>query len=186
MPSDASPKFPLTPIPTYYKDCKFRSRLEARWAVFFDAPSIAWEYEKEGYDINGTWYLPDFWLSNVRDRHGLVGVWVEIKGNGATPEESKLCGGLAVGTHHSAHIFSGQPQTQDSVGESGLWFGPNTEYGPGWDNYMAFHYCSFCRAAKIEFLNDYFHCFECHRMMSSTWKNNEILEAISKAKSARF
>jgi len=41
---------------------RFRSRLEARWAVFFDTLGVKYEYEKEGYDLDGTWYLPDFWL----------------------------------------------------------------------------------------------------------------------------
>lgn len=50
-------------IETQYKGYRFRSRLEARWAVFFDALNIEWEYEKEGYDLGKTgWYLPDFWL----------------------------------------------------------------------------------------------------------------------------
>jgi hypothetical protein len=50
-------------IETEYKGYRFRSRLEARWAVFFDTLGIAWEYEKEGYDLGEAgWYLPDFWL----------------------------------------------------------------------------------------------------------------------------
>ncbi len=50
-------------IETQYKGYRFRSRLEARWAVFFDALGIEWEYEKEGYDLGEAgWYLPDFWL----------------------------------------------------------------------------------------------------------------------------
>lgn len=49
-------------IETHYKGYHFRSRLEARWAVFFDALGIQWEYEHEGYDLDGEWYLPDFWL----------------------------------------------------------------------------------------------------------------------------
>src|SRR6187402_3278288 len=50
-------------IKTRYKGCQFRSRLEARWAVFFDALNIIWEYEKEGFRLSdGTLYLPDFWL----------------------------------------------------------------------------------------------------------------------------
>ena len=49
-------------IETHYKGYRFRSRLEARWAVFFDALNIKWEYEPEGYNINGTLYLPDFYL----------------------------------------------------------------------------------------------------------------------------
>ncbi len=62
-------------IETRYKGYRFRSRLEARWAVFFDALSIKWEYEKEGYDLGAAgWYLPDFWLPESN-------TWVEIKGS---------------------------------------------------------------------------------------------------------
>ena len=39
----------MKPIETVYKGFKFRSRLEARWAVFFDACGVRWEYEPEGY-----------------------------------------------------------------------------------------------------------------------------------------
>ena len=50
-------------IETYYKGYRFRSRLEARWAVFFDAAGIKWEYEPEGFVMSdGTKYLPDFYL----------------------------------------------------------------------------------------------------------------------------
>jgi hypothetical protein len=59
-------------IDTKYNGYKFRSRLEARWAIFFDSLSIKYEYEKEGFDLNGLKYLPDFWLSEYN-------CWVEIK-----------------------------------------------------------------------------------------------------------
>jgi hypothetical protein len=60
-------------IETKYKGYNFRSRLEARWAVFFDALGIKWEYEKEGYDLGKLgWYLPDFWLPDFS-------FYVEIK-----------------------------------------------------------------------------------------------------------
>lgn len=49
-------------IETIYNGYKFRSRLEARWAVFFDKAGIEYEYEPEGFDIGGVWYLPDFYL----------------------------------------------------------------------------------------------------------------------------
>lgn len=55
----------IKPIDTIYNGYRFRSRLEARWAVFFDTLGIRYEYEKEGYDIDGTWYLPDFWLPDL-------------------------------------------------------------------------------------------------------------------------
>lgn len=60
-------------IETEYNGYKFRSRLEARWAVFFDALGIEYEYEKEGYDLDGIRYLPDFWLPRLD-------LWAEIKG----------------------------------------------------------------------------------------------------------
>ena len=53
-------------IETRYKGYRFRSRLEARWAVFFDALGIKWSYEAEGYDLGEYgWYLPDFYLPQV-------------------------------------------------------------------------------------------------------------------------
>ena len=48
-------------IETEYKGYKFRSRLEARWAVFFDIIGIRWEYEPAGIVLSeGPPYLPDF------------------------------------------------------------------------------------------------------------------------------
>lgn len=61
-------------IETEYAGCRFRSRLEARWAVFFDHLGIRWEYEPEGLDIDGVRYLPDFRLPEVD------GLYVEVKG----------------------------------------------------------------------------------------------------------
>lgn len=36
-------------IDTRYRGYLFRSRLEARWAVYFDAIGLRWEYEREGF-----------------------------------------------------------------------------------------------------------------------------------------
>jgi len=41
----------LRPLETKYRGCRFRSRLEARWAVFFDALGIKWWYEPEGFAL---------------------------------------------------------------------------------------------------------------------------------------
>jgi hypothetical protein len=73
-------------IETRYAGCHFRSRLEARWAVFFDALNIEWQYEPEAFsfttnvpldDTDTTWqelnYLPDFYLPKSK-------TWVEVKG----------------------------------------------------------------------------------------------------------
>lgn len=62
-------------IETRYAGCRFRSRLEARWAVFFDQADIPWEYEPEGFIVGPDQrpYLPDFRLPDC-------GTWVEVKG----------------------------------------------------------------------------------------------------------
>lgn len=75
-------------IETKYKGYKFRSRLEARWAVFFDNCNADWEYEPEGYDLgNGIYYLPDFLIHNVDGRVG-GDLYVEVKGQ-MTEEDAK-------------------------------------------------------------------------------------------------
>jgi hypothetical protein len=38
-------------IETEYNGCYFRSRLEARWSVFFDTLGVEWEYEPEHYEL---------------------------------------------------------------------------------------------------------------------------------------
>lgn len=70
----------LKAIQTYYNGYLFRSRLEARWAVFFDACGVDYEYEPEGYDLgNGLMYLPDFLLHGVEGRSS-GDLYVEVKG----------------------------------------------------------------------------------------------------------
>jgi len=59
-------------IDTEYNGMLFRSRLEARWAVFFDAAGIKYEYEPEGFEHDGVRYLPDFYLRDFD-------MYVEVK-----------------------------------------------------------------------------------------------------------
>jgi hypothetical protein len=71
----------ITPIETRYKGYAFRSRLEARWAVFFETMGVQWDYEVQGYDLGRSGqpgdqvsyglYLPDFELAHK--------IFVEIK-----------------------------------------------------------------------------------------------------------
>lgn len=49
-------------IETRYAGRRFRSRLEARWAVFLEALKIPWDYERQGFALAAGPYLPDFWL----------------------------------------------------------------------------------------------------------------------------
>ena len=45
-------------IPTTYNGLRYRSRLEARWAAFFDL--MKWPHAYEPFDLD--WYVPDFVL----------------------------------------------------------------------------------------------------------------------------
>ena len=90
-------------IETRYQGCRFRSRLEARWAVLFDAAGLAWEYEPEGYVLSdGTPYLPDFWLPGL-------GVWAEVKPRACTQDEVRRCAMLVAGTSKPCLLLVGMP-----------------------------------------------------------------------------
>ena len=89
-----APESPIRAIETQYKGYRFRSRLEARWAVYLDAIGWRWEYEPEGFELSdGTRYLPDFLLraGKLADgfRPGDPMLWLEIKPVAPTKEEKR-------------------------------------------------------------------------------------------------
>lgn len=63
-------------IPTMYAGTRFRSRLEARWACFFDL--LGWRWEYEPFDLDG--YIPDFLIL------GKLELQVEVKPLGRVSE----------------------------------------------------------------------------------------------------
>ena len=111
----------IKPIETHYKGYRFRSRLEARWAVFFDTLGEKWEYEYEGYsDKNGFAYLPDF----VFDNPGGTSYFIEIKAKPPTNHEIKKARTMA-DNGMPGYILIGTPEAPqfDADGEmtSGSW-----------------------------------------------------------------
>ena len=106
-------------IDTLYRGNYFRSRLEARWAVFFDAIGVRWEYEKEGYDLgNDLRYLPDFWFPDY-EAYGEVKPTDEL-----TDIEKKKITQLAIQTEKLVIIFSGTPSANSSralLRTGGIW-----------------------------------------------------------------
>lgn len=62
-------KYNIAAKPTYYEGARFRSRLEATWAAFFDMMHWPWEYEP--LDLKG--WVPDFVL------RGIEPIAVEVK-----------------------------------------------------------------------------------------------------------
>lgn len=63
-------------IPTNYGGRQYRSRLEARWAAFFDL--LGWKTEYEPLDFNG--WIPDFVITEAET------VYVEVKPVDVFPE----------------------------------------------------------------------------------------------------
>jgi hypothetical protein len=100
-------------IQTKYNGHLFRSRLEARWAVWLDTLGIQFAYELQGFDLDGEAYLPDFWLAFPsgtvwsQGTPALAGYWLEIKPSPLTDNEEKLLSKLAQHTKHHALAFAG-------------------------------------------------------------------------------
>jgi hypothetical protein len=110
----------VRPIETVYQGYRFRSRLEARWAVFFDALGVAWDYELQGFDLGGVRYLPDFWLSTVR-------MWAEVKPVPFTPEEVRKCELLADASERPVLKLVGVPTFRS------YWAVEPSEAGERWE-----------------------------------------------------
>ena len=82
-------------IETEYNGYKFRSRLEARWAVFFDALGVKYEYEPEGFNLgNGRYYLPDFrvkcWGTRGEIEDKPFDLYIEVKGKMTYEDAEKI------------------------------------------------------------------------------------------------
>jgi hypothetical protein len=82
-------KMDIKAIETIFKGYRFRSRLEARWTIVFDALGIKWEYEMEGFVLsNKEKYLPDFYLPQFD-------CFAEVKPKVLSEEEFIKCSLLA-------------------------------------------------------------------------------------------
>lgn len=90
-----------TAIQTRYKGYHFRSRLEARWAVFFDALGVPWEYEPQGFSLPSGPYLPDFYFPTWK-------AWGEVKPNEGAYNRRQLLE-LAEATHQEVIMLDGTP-----------------------------------------------------------------------------
>lgn len=152
-----------TAIETVYNGYRFRSRLEARWAVFFDTLRIPYEYEKEGYTLppieeSDPWYvghpfgtlryLPDFWLPNQQ-------AWIEIKPSSPSVEEIVRAHRLAIATQHDAYIFGGplpyiNPRTLNLGEEGDGWRASLLSSDGGGDHGYMWCDCPDCGALGVQ------------------------------------
>ena len=135
-------------IQTKYNGYHFRSRLEARWAVFFDKLGIKYEYEPEGFELPSGRYLPDFYLPEIDS-----GLWVEIKraDEDWSDKLETTLSELAEMTGKPATLIRGEPMLMvQELGDRTI------EYPIFWskesgDNSYIFCECPWCKKIGFEF-----------------------------------
>lgn len=80
--------YDIQAIPTIYRGITFRSKLEAKWAVFFDALNWDWIYEHQYFKLSCGNYLPDFYFPDFN-------TYAEVKPDELTSLESLKCAELS-------------------------------------------------------------------------------------------
>jgi hypothetical protein len=174
-------------IETYYNGYRFRSRLEARWAVFFDAAGIKYEYEPQGYDLgDGLYYLPDFYIPDWD-------AFVEIKPITEYGFNEKA-NRLAVELSKPVILFAGEPYSDAHYGcryktavyysDGDVWDTPSNEEP------IQLYECKGCDGFVLtNDLETWFigstHIERCF-MLGGIWWKKRILTAYTKARQARF
>ena len=102
----------LKALPTTYRRVQFRSRLEARWAVFFDKLKLHWEYEPQGFKLDNrkdkhpdSCYCPDFLVRTPQGED----MWIEIKPHNVK-QNDKFDKFKKLIDCERVHLLSGQPE----------------------------------------------------------------------------
>lgn len=176
-------------IETFYNGYRFRSRLEARWAVFFDAMDVRYKYEPEGFVLgDGTCYLPDFYLPDLN-------IWVEAKGQLTNSDIKKIelfRNELSADSKRFLWVVGDIP-TSDWFEPGGLAYEYGNIFSIGnehvWDSGFIPCVCPVCGKFGIEFEGRGArvcpqHCPDSDK--EYTANNPKILAAYDKARRARF
>lgn len=168
-------------LPSRYCGILFRSRLEARWAVFLDYLQIPFHYEIEGFRLRSGNYLPDFFLPNLQ-------CFVEIKPSRPSNQETNLALDLARASNKIVYIFWGPiecPSSSRNKGINSAWaFSPSGEITTN-------HYwseCPKCGAISIQ-QNGYIKQSACQcppPLSHYTAERRRILDAYNAAAAYRF
>jgi hypothetical protein len=172
----------ITAIQTRYAGCRFRSRLEARWAVFFDHLGVPWQYEPQGFELEHGPYLPDFFLPSID-------TWYEVKGRQLTEVESMLATDLMIGTDQDVVVAWGDiPRSVDYAGANDAWRREQRGMylAVDWDLY-GWCICNDCGKPGIQYAAR--SCRICKHTSCDKCSNGDhprILAAYEAARSARF
>lgn len=97
-------------LPTPFDGHVFKSRDEARWAVFCKTFGVPYEYEPQGFKLSdGSCYSPDFWFPSMR-------FWGECKPTHFYPDEETKCRLLANQTGFPCLFLIGPPDFKAYTG----------------------------------------------------------------------
>lgn len=150
---------------TVYNGYRFRSKLEAKWAVFFDKLNVPYQYEPEAFRCSdGSQYTPDFYLPESFLRsHTRKGLYLEIKPLGFSrhfsSENQAYARRISTALQTSnLCLFTGEPYDL----AFGPWNDSNEQLCPEYDNYMVLMYCDECGSLKADFNEgQYRYCPNC-------------------------
>jgi hypothetical protein len=174
-------------IPTWHDGVLFRSRSEARWAVFFDRLDLKWVYEPQGYVTDGTCYLPDFLVFTATGT-----IWAEVK-----PDLISDQGGIGRFQQFvldrpkpsRAVLLAGQPEVEGYVtAYGGDIDAENPGNGPWEDDCQAWRPCPSGYHFDVCYPGKYWSKFAedgCSPVPGNPGEDR-IAMAVSAAKSARF
>lgn len=177
-------------IDTKYNGYNFRSRLEARWAVFMDTIDVGYEYEPEGYNLDGVLYLPDFWIPSLD-------CFLEIKPLSPNNKAESKAESLAMKTQKNVLVFVGQhalPEHQEDDMSAYLYCATKDDNGTSVMSYDYCYYwceCPACGKCGIE-SNGRAERLKCGCVKNDNgqsyynYDSPKIIEASAKAKSYRF
>lgn len=147
-------------INTVYRNIRFRSRNEAKWAVFMDHFCVPFEYEPEGFQLNGLRYLPDFYLTDQK-------IWAEVKFDQPTTIEIVKATRLATESGLPLVFLIFANDRLESVEHSG---GPF--YLPGGERHAQLAVWQICNLCDARSISPYaiaagFECWDCGQKLSS-------------------
>jgi hypothetical protein len=182
-------------IETVYDGYRFRSRLEARWAVFFKTAGIRYIYEPECFRLpSGKLYLPDFYLPdvNMRTTEDKGGIYVEVKPSRPNFSEMDYLFELSQITGKSVLLIEGRPALWhcfcDAEGD-GHYEYTCTHY-KNWDVCMRFAKCYKCLRVRVQQAYIQEPCDYCLKTTGVKSPCNEghpwLVYAVAVARSYRF
>lgn len=185
-------------IETYYNGFHFRSRLEARWAVFFDHLGIKYLYEPQGFVLGEEkiCYLPDFYLPELK-------TWIEVKGVMTKDDEKKIkyfIEEYLANNNEEKIIILGDIPRQDEIWDlpdsvsASLEYGPFSMYSGTIFDYSYLPCIAGCGKVDFEFYGECYRiCEGCSkkgncgcRKKSGDYDDKRIINAYLYASSARF